>query len=187
MTRRRLGTVLGALFALAALAVGVVASSSGSSSTGAGTAAQKKGFKAKSLKGKWTGSWNNTTFGSTGSILANVRFKDGKLMPQVDFSGNVFGCQDPPADVVTIKKGKGANRHNKDGFRVNAATKAFGRLKIKYNHKTHAFTGSGSAPPCNPSITYKLKGKLSSKKFTATVTIDLGAQQATSKLSAKKK
>lgn len=187
MSRRLklLAVVLGALST--SLAVSLVAAAGGSPDVGA-SASKRSGFAPGKIAGKWTGSWRNTTFGSQGSIRANVQRKPGgKLLLLVDFGGLVFGCSDPPAAPVTLRRGSGDNRWNAKGFRISTKTEAFGEVTIVYNFRSKSFKGRGSAPPCNPSITYTIAGKLTPSRFAATVKIDLGAQTATSKLSAKKR
>jgi hypothetical protein len=47
--------------------------------------------------GTWTGSWTNTTFGSTGAIEANIAFDpDGTGTFTFDAGGFIFGAFDPP-------------------------------------------------------------------------------------------
>jgi hypothetical protein len=133
-----------------------------------------KDFDPDSITGKWTGEWHNTTFDSRGSIRANVKFKNDKLTPMVDFGGFVFGCDDPPEAKVTLKEGKGANTYNDKGFKVSTDTEAFGQLDITYKHSDGSFTGTGKQPPCAPEITFEIDGKLTKKSFTAEVTNHLG-------------
>lgn len=184
--RARLLTAVFAAMALGAVAASLVVASGGSSGDSA-SASAKGGFTPAKIAGKWIGSWENTTFGSTGSIRANVQVKpQSKLLLLADFGGMVFGCSDPPAAPVTLPKGSGKNSWNAGGFRLSKQTQAFGKLTITYDFKAKSFKGSGSAPPCNPSITYTIDGRLTPTSFNATVRIDLGQQTATSKLSAKK-
>jgi hypothetical protein len=189
MSRRtRFPTVVLAVLTAAALAATLVATSSGSPGDGAATSAKRGGFKPGKIAGKWTGQWRNTTFGSKGSIRANVRVKPGrKLSVLADFGGNVFGCPDPPAAPATLRRGGGKNGWNAAGFRISKKTRAFGKLNLVYRFKDRSLKGSGSAPPCNPTITYKINGKLTPSRLKATVKIDLGGQTATSKLTAKKR
>src|SRR5688500_13887667 len=129
---RRTHLTLVSVLVIALGVVGVVAVSSGSDDK-SGASAAAKGFKPSDIKGKWTGTWENNTFGSTGDIIANVKVKGSKLIPVVDFSGNVLGCPDPKADSVTLKEGNGNNRYNKDGFKVKTKSGAFGDdFQFKY-------------------------------------------------------
>jgi hypothetical protein len=144
-------------------------------------------FSPKSLTGKWSGKWTNQTFGSTGSVRATVRLRSGKLKPTIQFGGNVFGCESPPAAIFSMSKGKGANRYNATGFKVARSTEAFGRVTGTYKHSNNSLTGNGKAPPCRPGITWTLTGKLTASKFTGTAKIKLETgQTATTKITAKK-
>jgi hypothetical protein len=179
---------------LCVLVTGAVAATfvlaSGDPGAGASKVKKARGFTPGKIAGKWTGTWRNTTFGSEGSIRANVQAKPrGKMLLLADFGGFVFGCPDPPAAPVTLSKGRGKNSWNANGFRFSRRqTQAFGELTIVYNFRSKSFKGSGSAPPCNPDIAYTIDGKLTPSSFGATVEIDLGAgQHATSELSAKKR
>ena len=150
--------------------VGVVAVSSGSDDEPA-PEKRAKGFKPKNIKGKWTGTWTNNVFGSTGDILANVKVKRSKFTPLVDFSGNVLGCPDPPADSVKVKEGKGVNKWNKKGFKIQTPSNAFGNnFALTYKQKGNKVTASGTSP-CEPSITFTLTGTLTKTNFNAEVDI----------------
>ncbi len=174
-----------ALVAAGAVTVGVVAVSG--ADDGGGKAAATNDFTPKTVKGKWTGEWNNTTFGSTGDIFANVKFKQDteKFIPLLDFSGQVLGCSDPPSDTVTLKEGDGKNKWDEDGFKVVTDSEAFGDFKFIYKDAGQKVTASGNSP-CNPSTTFTMDGKLTGSKFTGTVDIEFGGGQpgATAKLSA---
>jgi hypothetical protein len=185
--RNRLLATITASLLLVAGATGIVMASSGSEDEGTRAQASGGGFTPGKIKGKWTGQWRNTTFGSNGSIRANVQVRRGnRLVPLVDFGGFVFGCPNPPAATVTLRQGSGQNRWNNSGFKISTTTQAFGRLNINFNWANKTFKGNGSRPPCNRNITYTIDGRLTGSRFTATVKIDLGAQTATSRLSANK-
>jgi len=48
--------------------------------------------------GAWSGSWTNTTFGSTGAIEATIEFNpDGTGVLTFDAGGFIFGAFDPPS------------------------------------------------------------------------------------------
>lgn len=176
----------------AALAVGAFAAALVFASADSPDPLAKKGaggFTPAKIKGKWTGGWTNTTFGSTGKIRANVQAKRGnKLVVIADFGGFVFGCEDPPAAIVTLTKGSGPNKWNSKGFKIKQKTEAFGMLNLTYVFKTKVFKGNGLNPPCRPELTFTLNGKLTGAKFRATVVNDLGGgSTATSKLTAAKR
>lgn len=151
------------------------------------TAGPATAFNPASLTGKWSGTWTNTTFGSTGSIRANVRLKNGKLEPTIQFGGEVFGCPNPAPAIFSLSKGSGNNQYNSAGFKLKQNTAPFGALQGTYKHATKSVTGSGRDVACRPGLTWTLTGKLTSSTFTGTVNIDLGdGTKATAKLSAKK-
>ena len=188
MSRRtRFFLAVVATLAVGALAASLVIASGGSG--GATSSKAAKGFTPAKVAGKWTGTWENTKFGSTGEIRVNVKPKSGnKLLFLADFGGLVFGCSDPPAVAVTVPKGKkGPNRWDSSGFRfANKPTQAFGSLSLTYNYRTKSLKGSGSGPPCRPEITYTVEGTLKPAAFSGKVNIDLGTENAITVLSATK-
>jgi hypothetical protein len=174
-----------ALSVAASVALTLIVLATGGPETASGSSS---GFSPSTIKGKWIGEWKNTTFNTTGTIRANIKELAGnKMGVLVDFGGSVFGCNDPAPVSVTLPKHTGANGWSSKGFNVSKQTQAFGNLKLTYSSASGSISGSGSAPPCNPNITYTVKGKLTSSKFNATVSINLGGgQTATSVLTAKK-
>ena len=177
-TRSKLLVAVICLVAAAAVGIQVLAAPSGQSAAA---------FKPKSLTGKWSGKWTNTTFGSTGSIRATVRLRDGKLKATVQFGGNVHGCQDPPPAIFTLTKGDGNNQYNAKGFKIRSKSEAFGLIRGSYTHSTNKVKGSAKDVECRPGLTRTATGKLTADKFTATVNLDLGGgQKAKAKLTAKK-
>jgi hypothetical protein len=52
------------------------------------------------FQGNWTGSWNSTTFGTSGSVTmtATVNTVAKTATIQADFNGAVFGIGDPPSE-----------------------------------------------------------------------------------------
>jgi hypothetical protein len=59
---------------------------------------------AVALAGTYTGEWHNITFGSTGSIEAELTVDEAAATAQLtlDLGGNVFGSSDPDAFTVDI-------------------------------------------------------------------------------------
>jgi len=167
---RRSHLVAISILVIAVGVVGIVAVSSGSDAKRASSHAAK-GFKPKDIKGKWTGEWTNNTFGSTGDVISNVKVKGDKMTPITDFSGNVFGCDNPPEGSITLKPGNGKNKYNADGFKIKAASPAFGDdFQFTYKQKGNKVTASGSSP-CDPSIEFTLTGTLTKTDFEAEVDI----------------
>ena len=168
MARRTLA-MISAMIVTAGV-IGVVAVSSGSDDKRAASTAAK-GFKPSDIKGKWTGTWTNNFFGSTGDIIANVKVKGEKMTPIIDFSGNVLGCPDPDEDSVTLKPGSGKNKYNSDGFKVKTESGAFGDdFQFTYKQKGNKVTASGSSPCAG--FGFELTGTLTKSEFNAEVDID---------------
>ncbi len=180
---RRSHLVLISILVIAVGVAGVVAVSSGSDEQPA-PEKRGKGFKPSQIEGKWTGTWVNNFFGSTGDILANVKVKGKKLIPIVDFSGTVLGCPDPPEDSVTLKPGKGKNKYNEDGFKVKTESAAFGDdFVFRYKRDGNKVTASGSSP-CQ-GFTFSMTGTLTKKEFNGEVDIN-SSPHSTSTLKATK-
>lgn len=150
-----------------------------------GPAVSATGFTPKLLAGTWSGSWKNETFGSTGpaKIVASAP-GNTRLLFNVDFGGNVFGCEDPPAGSGGIAKGTGPNKWNAAGFRIVKDSPAFGKTDLTYVHRTKTLRGTGFNPTCNPGLKWALAGKFSGNTFAGTINITLpDGTAAVSKLS----
>jgi hypothetical protein len=48
------------------------------------------------IAGTYTGTWNNTTFGSSGAAEVQIAFAGSDATFQVDMGGSAFGLSDPP-------------------------------------------------------------------------------------------
>ena len=170
--------------------VGTVLVSGGATGPGANQALAATGdFHPRQLTGKWVGTWKNLTFGSQGSLRANVRFNADtkRMIPAVDFGGMMWGCVDnPAAEVVTLRKGTGPNTWNANGFRVSTDFVEGGTLVMRYVHEDHEITGHGTASDCRPNTTFTMAGKLFPGSFTATVKQDFGTSNGTVKLNVPK-
>ena len=57
------------------------------------------------IAGRYTGTWNNTTFGSSGPITLEVKVDRaaGTVSFTLTLGGNVFGAPAPPPETYTIK------------------------------------------------------------------------------------
>jgi hypothetical protein len=77
--------------------------------TSAPTATEDTGFEqASAFAGEWSGSWENTTFGSSGDARAAIDVQpDGTATFTVDLDGMVFGMLDP--DPMTYEGTYDAN------------------------------------------------------------------------------
>lgn len=182
MSRKRLLAPL----LVAAVAVVPVAAAKG----GAGSSASA--FSPKTLKGSWSGTWKNLTFGTSGAIKASFATpsRGRKLKVTLDFDGSVFGCQDPPAAAITLPKGQGSNKWSAGGFTLKGPSLAFGERTISYSHRTRKVTGKGANPPCAQGLTWTMSGSVSRtyRRLTATVNITLpDGSKAVSELDVKKR
>jgi hypothetical protein len=154
----------------------------------AGMAAADSGdFKPKTLKGSWTGHWQNLDTGAAGDIVATVKFHKQKLATTIDFSGDPFGCGDPPPGKAKLPHGTGDSAWNAAGFRFDEPTAGFGDLILVYRFSNNKLTALGNAP-CKPSTTFRLAGKLKDGAHVSG-TIDIVAadgSRTTGKISADK-
>ncbi len=172
--------------ATAAVAFGGIlsAGAAGNGQTSAST------FSPKQFVGKYSGSWTNTTFGSTGSLSLVVKYssRTEKLTMTLDFGGEVFGCTDPAADKATLRKGTGTNRWNSKGFNVSRTSTGLGKGTLKFKRSTSALTGSGADPECKAGLKWALTGtKLTKSSLNGTVNITLpDGTAAVATLTAKK-
>jgi hypothetical protein len=57
------------------------------------------------LEGRYSGTWNNTTFGTSGPVTADVKVDrtSGTVSLTLTLGGNVFGAPPPPQETFTIK------------------------------------------------------------------------------------
>ena len=132
-------------------------------------------FSPTTLAGKWTGTWKNETFGSTGpaTITAKSLTKNTKLLFSVNFGGTVFGCASvPPESSTPLPKGAGVNHWSATGFAIKGASKDFGALTLTYKSASGALTGTGSNPPCAAGLSWSIAGK-----FAGKVNIELASGQ----------
>jgi hypothetical protein len=177
--------LVAAVLALAAVAVPAYAAGSD------GGAAQS-GFSPKTLKGNWSGTWRNLTFGTSGTITGSFTTpnRGRRLRITLDFGGSVFGCQDPPPGTITLARGRRANQWHRGGFTLRGPSIALGQRTIRYAHSTRRVTGRGQDPPCAQGLTWTLAGRISRnlRRLTATVDITLpGGSKAESRLDVRKR
>lgn len=181
-------TVLVSL-ALSALLAAALTAGLGVSTAKSPVAGPSAGFSPKLLAGSWTGTWTNTTFGSTGPLSLKIKAPQNKrLVATLDFGGDIFGCPDPPAEAMTLKKGSGANRWNAKGFKVARTSDSLGKTTLAYKYATKALSGGGADPKCRAGLKWKLVAtKLKPKTLAGTVEITLpDGSTATATLSAKR-
>lgn len=131
------------------------------SALGCGTPASSMDAGAAGLTpakavGSWTGSWNNTTFGSTGASKATVTTDEAtkKVTFKLDLDGNVFGGVNPPEETFT-------GTYDDAQFTVSGSSATFGMLSLTVKKDG---TITGSATPTRGTIT--LTGSASETKIT---------------------
>jgi hypothetical protein len=66
------------------------------STTVALAAAEPASAVIQDIAGTYTGTWNNTTFGSSGAAEVQIAFSGSDATFQVDMGGSAFGLADPP-------------------------------------------------------------------------------------------
>jgi hypothetical protein len=127
---------------------------------------------AATLEGKYTGSWKNTTFGSTGPLTIDWKFDKAAstLTATVTVGGNVFGAPAPPAQTWAFKP---------DGQKLTYTGKspAFGEVtaNIEGGPTTGTFTFKGANVPSSNASLVEATGSLSAKEMTGTYTVGLSS------------
>lgn len=60
-------------------------------------------FDVAAYAGSWTGTWNNTTFSSTGAASMTIAVDESAktISVTIDLDGNVFGGSDPAAFLIS--------------------------------------------------------------------------------------
>jgi len=133
-------------------------------------------FTPNTLAGTWKGTWKNQTFGSTGPAKIVIKSLAGgtKMKFGLSLGGNVFGCSSVPAESSpAIGRGSGPNHWNAGGFMLRGASKDLGALTVTYKAATGALVGSGTNPPCQPGLSWSVKGTFSDVSFNGNVAIKL--------------
>lgn len=125
-------------------------------------------FSGQALNGTYQGTWNNTTFGSSGAaqtvINANDATKSGTLV--MNFDGNVLGQGDPPADNFNLT-------YNDNGLTFSGASNAFGALTMSIDRDGN-IQGTG----LNPSATVSridFNGSITSTGINLTYVVTFAA------------
>lgn len=115
----------------------------------------------------YTGSWKNTTFGSSGAMKIDLTIKDGRAKGSLDLDGNVFGGADPPAIPFNFP----FNPNKAGKFKVNGTL--LGNLAGTYDTNGDlnvTITNSPGGFPKETRINAKIDLKL--QTFNATYEID---------------
>ena len=150
--------------------------------------AAPQAFTPAKLAGTWVGTWNNLTFKTKGTLTLKVTSAGNKLGLTAIITGNTFGCTTPKPQTFTLPAGSGANHWNAKGFTVVNPNPAFGTMNVIYNDSFGTIAGSGKNPKCAPGLSWKIAGKFTAKKFSATTYITIpGGGKATTVVSLTKK
>ena len=146
-----------------------------------------KGFTPAALAGTWSGTWNNQTFNTNGTLTLTIT-GGTSLGFTAAITGNTFGCTAPGPQTFTLPSGAGANHWNAKGFSISNPSPAFGTMNVNYVFASGELNGSGDGPACAPGISWHLDGKFTKTAFTATAHINLpGGSEATTVVSLAKK
>jgi len=123
------------------------------------------GALAAAAAGTYSGSWKNTTFGSTGTVTAVITVDRAALTvtTQITVTGNVFGGQPPPPETFSGKIGDfgalGFSGHSPTfgDFTITSTGPAFVmKAQNVPNDRVDHFEADGSFAPGAISGTYKV-------------------------------
>jgi hypothetical protein len=135
-------------------------------------AARTHGFTPKTLAGTWSGTWNNQTFNTNGTLKLTIGGTTTMTFTAA-ITGNTFGCTPPAPTTFKLPKGKGANSWDARGFRISATSAGFGALTASYDAASGKLTANGSKITCAPGLTFSVAGTVSGNTLNATATIHL--------------
>ena len=146
-----------------------------------------KGFTPAVLAGTWSGTWNNQTFNTNGTLTLTITGGNSLVFSAV-ITGNTFGCTAPGPQTFTLPAGAGANHWTPKGFSISNPSAAFGTMNVTYAYPSGTLTGSGNGPACATGISWQLNGAFTKTSFSATAHITLpGGSTATTVVSLAKK
>ncbi len=181
-------TAVAALLLLGAAGAGL--STAGPSGDAATSKKKAKKFVPKQFKGKWSGTWNNLTFDTTGKASMTLGLKGSRKKPVISvvfrLGGSAFGCPSPPPRKVKMRKGKGKNRWNNGGFKASYQQRPRSGLGHLQARKSK-ISATGTSP-CDEQVTYSLSGKMNNRLVKVTTRIFFNGEQfAKSKTTMKKR
>ncbi len=134
----------------------------------------------RNLLGQWTGTWMNTTFGSSGSIDADAtEVAANRINVMVDLGGFVFGFVDPPPFTLDCLL-------NPDGTASCAvASQQLGQVDVMFN-PDGSVTGSMTSIPVPGIGSMDFSGTIANGQLDMTYTVRLpdGTAFAQGKVSA---
>lgn len=101
----------------------------------------QKCFNPNTYVGNYVGTWNNTTFGSTGPATFNISVDSNTSVATMvmDLDGPVFGATNPPADTLV-------GTYDGSGLSVTAQSPTFGPLTFTIDGAGYFNGGSTNVP-----------------------------------------
>lgn len=123
------------------------------------------GLNVEAYAGTYFGSWENTTFGSSGDATMVVAVDTGAsgIDLTIDLDGFVFGASDPPAESFS-------GMYDADGFTVTGSSVTFGDVTLSVD-TSGELTGTGINVP-NPGIDrVEFQGSASPEEISTAYTV----------------
>jgi hypothetical protein len=131
-------------------------------------------FTPAKIVGTWSGTWTNTTFGSTGTINAVITAPDAStIVISHDVSGNVFGCIDPAPAVLTLVNG---TDWSAKGLKFSRTAQVYGAMSAKLT-KALVLTAKAPSSCGGTGPKWTLKGKIKKNVLKATIAIEFADGQ----------
>jgi len=130
------------------------------------TATTDTGYDAyAAFAGTWSGSWTNTTYGSSGDLVATVAVEhDGTASFTFDAGGFVFGALDPPQ--ITL-----SGTYDASGITIDLPGEpVFGDVKVTFN-QDGTFEMSGDVIPTAGIARVEASGTFSGDTMQGTYTV----------------
>jgi hypothetical protein len=138
--------------------------------------AAAKPFTPRAIAGSYSGTWTDSTFGTSGPLGFTIASKrhNPVLVLGGAVGGQAFGCPGlPPIASVSLKEGRGPNHWDAAGFRL-ARNDAFGNLRATYDHRRGSIRATGTGPPaCAGFVSYVVTGTLRGGVLNGTADITL--------------
>jgi hypothetical protein len=138
--------------------------------------AAAKPFTPSAVAGTYSGTWTDSTFGTSGPLAFTIKAKrhDTVLVMEGKVGGQAFGCPGlPPIASISLTRGRRVNHWDAAGFRL-ARNDAFGNLRATYDHQRGTIRATGTGPPaCAGFVSYVVTGTLRGGVLNGTTDITL--------------